>query len=104
MVYAPLPGRMLKNPFSPKLLKKVQTTHPTDGYPAASPMGWLPGEVRGVLCTYAAALPERAGYPLEVCGPPQVGHRRWAFFSSLLGGDLLDFPGHCLRHRGCLAR
>ena len=28
-------SRMLKNPFSPRLLKKVQTTHPADGYPAA---------------------------------------------------------------------
>ena len=26
---------MLKNPFSLRLIKKVQTTHPTDGYPAA---------------------------------------------------------------------
>ena len=42
-----------------RLLKKVQTTHPSDGYPAAR---------------------ERAGYP------PEVGHRRWAFFSSLLTG------------------
>ena len=31
---------MLKNPFSPRLIKKVQNTHPSDGYPAASTIGW----------------------------------------------------------------
>ena len=72
-------NRMLKNPFSPRLLKKVQTTHPTDGYPAAR-------DAR-CGCPYAAAPRERTGYPLEVGGPPQVGHRRWAFFSSLLRGQ-----------------
>ena len=41
-------------------------------------MGWVPGEVRGVLSPYVAAPRERAGHP------PEVGHRRWAFFSSLL--------------------
>ena len=73
-------NRMLKNPFSPRLLKKVQTTHPTDGYPAAR-------DAR-CGCPYAAA-----GYPSDGCRapgagyPPQVGHRRWAFFSSLLRGQ-----------------
>ena len=43
------------------------------GYPSA---GWV--QVRGVLCPYVAAPRKRAGYP------PEVGHRRWAFFSSLL--------------------
>jgi hypothetical protein len=46
---------MLKNRFSPRLLKKVQmqggVTHPE---------GWVPGEARGVLSTYVAAPRERA--------------------------------------------
>jgi hypothetical protein len=60
---------MLENPFSPRLLKKVQTTHPTDGYPAARD---APGTHRtgvahrrwvgGVLSPYVAAPRERAGY------------------------------------------
>jgi hypothetical protein len=45
---------MLKNPLSPRLIKKVQmqggVTHPG---------GWVPGDVRGVLGTYAAASRER---------------------------------------------
>ena len=32
-----------KPPFSPWLLKKVQATHPSDGYPGASPIRWVPG-------------------------------------------------------------
>ena len=35
--------------------------------------------VRSVLNLYVAAPRECAGYP------PEVGHRRWALFSSLLG-------------------
>ncbi len=48
------PSRLLKRPFSPRLLKKAQVqgaaTHPLDGYPA---------ETRGVLSTYVAAPRER---------------------------------------------
>ena len=46
---------MLNNSFSLRLLKKVQlqggVTHP---------VGWVPGEVRGVLRAYVAAPRERA--------------------------------------------
>jgi len=46
---------MVKNPFFPRLLKKVQmqggVTHPE---------GWVPSGVRGVLNTYVAAPRERA--------------------------------------------
>src|SRR5574337_615075 len=75
---------MLKNPFSPRLLKKAQmqggvTQQMGTRYPSA---GWV--QVRDVLRPYVAAPRERAGYPLEVGGPPQVGLRRWIFFSSLL--------------------
>ena len=66
---------MLKNPFSPRLLKKVQMQ---GGAPI---FRWVPGEARGVLSPYVAAPRECAGHP------PEVGHRRWAFFSSLLGSD-----------------
>jgi hypothetical protein len=43
-----LPSRMLKNPFSPRLLKKVQM------------QGGARGAVRGVLRPYVAAPRERA--------------------------------------------
>ena len=53
---------MLKKPFSPRLLKKVQMSRDfagrRAGYPSA---GWV--QVRGVLGPYAAAPRERAGYP-----------------------------------------
>ena len=42
--------------------------------------------MRGVLSPYVAAPCERAGHP------PEVGHRRWAFFSNLLGCDRQAFP------------
>jgi hypothetical protein len=45
---------MLKNPFSPRLLKKVQMQ---GGAPI---FRWVPGEVRGVLGPYAAAPRKRA--------------------------------------------
>ena len=57
---------MLKNPFSPRLLKKVQM------------QGGVRCEVRAVLSPYVAAPRERAN-------PPEAD--RWAFFSSLLRGD-----------------
>jgi hypothetical protein len=67
------PGGLLKNLFSSRLLKKVQM------------QGGARGEVRGVLSTYAAVPRERAGHP------PEVGHRRWVFFSSLLGCSQQQF-------------
>ena len=51
---AHLPSRILKNPFSPWLLKKVQM------------QGGARCEVRGVLSTYVAAPREHGGT-----------HRRW---------------------------
>jgi hypothetical protein len=45
---------MLKNPFSPRLLKKVQMQ---GGAPGTHPPGWV--QVRGVLGPYAAAPRER---------------------------------------------
>jgi hypothetical protein len=44
---------MLKNPFSPRALKKVQMQ-------GGAPIGWVPGEVRGVLSLYVAAPRELA--------------------------------------------
>jgi hypothetical protein len=74
---------MLKHSGWPRLLKKVQTTHPRmgtrrrthqmgtrGGVPTEGGSRRTPGTPQGV--------PERAGYP------PEVGHRRWAFFNSLL--------------------
>jgi hypothetical protein len=56
---------MLKNPYSPRLLKKTQMqggiTHPSDGYPGPSE----------AYFRYAAASAEANQ------------RRRWAFFSSL---------------------
>ena len=66
---------MLKNSFTPRLLKKVQMqggapgTHPQDGHPP----DWVPGARR--TYAYVAAPRERAN-------PPTAD--RWAFFSSLL--------------------
>jgi hypothetical protein len=57
------PSRMLRNSFSPRLLKKAQM------------QGGKRCGVRGVLSTYVAAPRERAN-------PPEAD--RWAFFSSLL--------------------
>ena len=63
---------MLKNSHLPRLLKKVQmqggVTHP-------GRMGTR-GRVRRTE-RYAATSARARGYP------PQVGLRRWAFFSSL---------------------
>ena len=44
---------MLKNPFSPRLLKKVQMQ-------GGAPIRWVPGAVRDVLSPYVAAPRERA--------------------------------------------
>jgi len=71
-------GKVLKNPCSRRQLKKVQMpggapgTRPQDGHPSE----WVPGARRTQLVRRSAA--RARGHP------PQVGHRRWAFFSGLL--------------------
>jgi hypothetical protein len=74
---------MLKDSLSPRLLKKVQMqgdapgTHPEDGCR------------REAYCLTPLALsPSKGTAPRERAGhPPEVGHRRWAFFSSLIGAS-----------------
>ena len=65
---------MLKNPLSPRLLKKVQMQ---GGAPGAHPEDGCRCEAY-LVCTSQC----------RASGPgthPQDGCRRWAFFSSLLG-------------------
>ena len=62
-----VPRRLLKNPLSPRLLKKVQMQ---GGAPCTHPPGWV--QVRGVLSSYVAAPRERGGtHPKD--GSPQMG-------------------------------
>ena len=64
---------MLNNSLSPRLLKKVQMQGgtPEAGYPVR----WVQAYWR-----YVAASAEAGGAPSR-----RLGHRRWVFFSGLLG-------------------
>ena len=69
----PVSNRLLKNSSLPRLLKRVQMQGAV-----THPDGWVPA----------------AGYP------PQVGHSRWAFFSSLLSAQrhVVAFQPPCYRN------
>jgi len=67
-LFAWIPNRMLRYAFSPRLIKKVQTTHPSDGSPGGAP-GTHPQD--GCRCeTYSSvrAPQRRASAPT-----PQMG-------------------------------
>ena len=103
--------RMLKNPVPARLLKKVQNTHPSDGYPAA---GDPPNEAYFMYAAMSAPGTRLTGDQ----------RRRWAFFSSLLEdgspavhrqryprdegggvrGEKEDGPGHFVRTAGAAQR
>jgi hypothetical protein len=76
------PSRLLKNPLSLRLLKKVQMQ---GGAPGTRPQDGCRREA--YLRVRRSAARER-GVPIREMGP-----RRWAFFSSLLRQSNTTVPG-----------